>query len=138
MPDKFSVFQPRIELFQFLDGCSTAFVVNFMWPGIPSKIAELKVRFSMSRVVSFIGLLLRVYTAHFLTTFLKNSRAPFFFGTEVKKEGPKIFWRVADLIYLSLVANATLNRCAIIRTYKPIELFFVITFVLFAAIFNFI
>ena len=137
MPDKFSVFQPRIELFQFLDGCSTAFVVNFMWPGIPSKIAELKVRFSMSRVVSFIGLLLRVYTAHFLFFFEKQSSA-FFFGTEVKKEGPKIFWRVADLIYLSLVANATLNRCAIIRTYKPIELFFVITFVLFAAIFNFI
>ena len=79
MPDKFSVFQPRKELFQFLDSCSTAFVVSFMWPRIPSKIAELKLRFSMSRVVSFIGLLLRVYTAHFLATFLKNSRAPYLF-----------------------------------------------------------
>ena len=92
MRDKFSVFQPRKELFQFLDSCSTAFVVSFMWPGNPSKIAEPQIRFSMSRVVSFIGLLLRVYIAHFLTTFLKNSRAPYFFSElKLKKKGRNFF-----------------------------------------------
>ena len=37
-----------------------------------------------------------------------------------------------------LVANATFNRCARIRCYKTIQLFFVITFVFFEAVLNYI